>query len=120
VPSKRILRFTLAILTGLALGLVYGWILRPAVAQRADPRDLRQDYQMDYVLMVAEVYDREGNVAQATERLHYLGNEPVRRYVQRAILAGGQAGLDPHDMDVLNRLDQALGSWIPQPEEAAP
>ena len=120
MPSKRILRFTLAILTGLALGLVYGWILRPVMTQRAEPSDLRHDYQMDYVLMVAEVYDREGSLTQATNRLHYLGNEPARRYVQRAILAGGQAGFDPFDMGLLNNLDQALDSWIPQPDEAAP
>lgn len=115
------MRFAMAILAGLAVGLLYSWLLSPsATARGAAPQDLRADYQADYVLMVAEVYAREANIARAIERLHYLGNEPGQSYVQQAILTAGQTGLDRQDLELLGNLNQALADWIPQPEGAQP
>ena len=120
MPSKRTTRFVLAIVAGLALGLFYGWFLQPRPVRRASPQNLRQDYQTDYVLMVAEVYASEGNVAEAAERLHFLGEESVNSYVQQAILAAGQFGYDRQDIESLGELSQALATWIPQPDGGTP
>jgi len=116
MPSKRTTYFILAIIVGLVLGLAFGWFLRPAAVRRVAPQYLRQDYQTDYVLMVAETYMSEGNVANAAERLHFLGDEQVNVYVRQAILTAGQAGYSQMDVETMNALSLALQSWIPQPD----
>ncbi len=88
--------------------------------RRVDPQHLRQDYQTDYVLMVAETYASEGNAANAVERLHFLGNEQVNVYVRQAILIGGQAGYSQQDIETMNNLSLALQSWIPQSDGGTP
>ena len=41
---------------GIALGLLYGWVIEPVKFVDTTPASLRADYQTDYVLMVAEAY----------------------------------------------------------------
>jgi hypothetical protein len=50
---SRWTRFLIAIAVGLALGLLYGWVLSPVKYVDTTPNTLRADYQTDYVLMVA-------------------------------------------------------------------
>jgi hypothetical protein len=107
--------FILAIIAGVAIGLAFGWFVRPAPVRSASPQNLRADYKTDYVLMVAEAYTGEGNVANAAERLHFLGNEQVIVYVRESILYAGQHDYSQVDVDTMNALAVALGSWIPQP-----
>jgi hypothetical protein len=120
MPSKRTTYFILAIFAGLVIGLAFGWFVKPAAVRRVDPQHLRQDYQTDYVLMVAETYASEGNAANAVERLHFLGNEQVNVYVRQAILIGGQAGYSQQDIETMNNLSLALQSWIPQSDGGTP
>jgi hypothetical protein len=47
----------IAALSGLALGLVYGWRINPVQYTDITPDVLRIDYRSDYVLMVAAVID---------------------------------------------------------------
>jgi len=93
--------------------------VRYAPVRSASPQYLRADYQTDYVLMVAEAYAGEGNVANAAERLHFLGNEQVNVYVRQAILYAGQHNYSQVDIETMNALSMALGNWIPQPDEGA-
>jgi hypothetical protein len=105
--------FFVMILFGLALGLLYGWVLNPVKYVDTSPDSLRSDYKADYILMVAEAYRAEGDPALAARRLAFLGATPPLEMVQQAVVYGGAAKYPPSDVDLLIRLAQALQSWDP-------
>jgi hypothetical protein len=72
----RYVFFALAIIAGFAAGLGYGWAINPVQYTSTSPETLRIDYLADYVLMVAELYHAEGDLAQAQARLKFLGDVP--------------------------------------------
>ena len=47
--------------------------------------DLRFDYKADYVLMVAQYYQQEGDLATAREMLEKLGEDDLAKLVQDAL-----------------------------------
>lgn len=119
--AQRILWFTIAILFGLAAGLLAGWVFfPPASSSTVAPASLREDYQADYVLMTAEIYGRDLNLDDAAARLRFLGEEPPLRYVQRAILTGQNLGYAPADMQLLANLFTGLQSLSTSTPAAAP
>ena len=67
----------------IALGAILGWFytseINPVNVVDAPPDTLREDYQTDYVLMVAEVYSREQNPSLAARQLALLGSAPRLR-----------------------------------------
>ena len=67
----RFVFFALAILAGFAAGLGYGWLIHPVGYHSIDPQTLQIDYQTDFVLMVAELYRAEGDLAMALARLDF-------------------------------------------------
>lgn len=103
----RLLGFLFALAVGLGLGLYLGWAVLTAQPKDTTPDTLRADYQADYVLMVAEVYQHEGNLDAAIQRLTLLGESPLRS-VQEAILTAQQLGYARQDIETLARLFQAL------------
>jgi len=108
--------FSVAILAGIGLGLVYGWVLNPVKYVDITPDSLGQDYKTDYVLMVAETYRSEGNLDQVARRLAFLGDSPPLKLVQEAIIYAGEAKYAPSDVDLMVRLSQALQTWKPSPQ----
>jgi hypothetical protein len=72
----RFVFFVLAIIAGFAAGLGYGWGINPVQYRSTGPQALQIDYQTDYVLMVAELYQAEGDLAMALARLGFLGDAP--------------------------------------------
>jgi hypothetical protein len=111
--SRRVW-FAVAIVAGIALGLVYGWVINPVQYVETSPDTLRADYKSDYVLMVAEAYRVEGDLALAVRRLAILGNTTPLAMVQQAIVYAGQAGYSPKDVDLMLKLSQGLKTWSPQ------
>ena len=112
--SRRLLRaLGLGVLLGLGLGLYYGWILRPQSQVIGDFRTLRQDYKDDYILMVAEAYSADGDLAQAQARLAAAGlGDPgpqVAGLAERFIAAGR----DVAEIRRLAALAGALGHTTP-------
>jgi len=81
----RWIRFIIAILFGLALGLAYGWFISPVRYVDTSPDTLRIDYKTDYVLMVAEAYTAEGDLTAAQARLRLLGDQAPAQLVANAI-----------------------------------
>ncbi|MHB1482787.1 MAG: hypothetical protein ACYC7M_13065, partial [Bellilinea sp.] len=91
--TQRILWFSIAIAFGVGAGLLAGWVFfPPAGSAAAEPESLRADFQSDYVLMAAEIYAKDGNVAEAAVRLQFLGSRPALEHVQVAILTGQDLG----------------------------
>lgn len=115
--TGRVYWFAAAILIGFVGGVAAGWIGLPVGYHNAPPEELRYDYQADYVLMTAEVYAKEKNAASAAARLAFLGNEPVLRYVQRAIVTGQELEFTKHDMSLLGKLSDGLQAWMLNPEQ---
>lgn len=109
----RWIRFILAIVVGIAGGLLYGWWLNPVEYVDTTPDTLRVDYRSDYVLMVAEVYSVEGDLAQAARRLGLLGNAPPTEIVREAVLFAESQGYADADVALMQALEAALQTWIP-------
>lgn len=104
---RRLIGFLLSIALGLALGLYLGWGPLAPKPEGTDPQSLRADYRADYVLMVAEIYQKDGDLQAAIQRLTPLGETPLR-LVQQAILTAQQLGYHRTDIESLARLFQAL------------
>ena len=118
--TRRIIWFTITIIAGLAAGLLYGWVFHPASDAESTPDSLRADYKTDLVLMAAEIYQREDDPQAAAERLAQIEDLPPVRQVQNAILSGQELGYARSDIEALAQLFQALQSWTPTAQKAAP
>ncbi len=105
--------FAISILIGLAAGLYAGWVLDPVETVGGGPNILRADYQADYVLMVAEVFQSEQNPERAAERLEFLGAANPLDNTVAALSLALEAGYPPGDLALLDGLDAALRVWDP-------
>ncbi|NPA07044.1 MAG: hypothetical protein GXO54_06555 [Chloroflexi bacterium] len=103
----RWLLFGLSVAVGLALGLYYGWVIRPVQRVDTSPTSLRQDYKTDFVLMVAEAYAGTHDLALARRYLALLGPD-LEATVQQAITYAVQVGYSPQDLNRMRMLLQAL------------
>jgi hypothetical protein len=64
----------LCLLIGIALGLLWGWVISPVQWINATPADLRYDLQQDYMRMVIDSYTVNGDATLATYRYELLGS----------------------------------------------
>ncbi len=113
--SKRFFWFIIAILVGAVLGMLYGWLVNPVRYVDTAPDMLRADYKADYVLMVAEVYAQDGDLAMALFRLSHWGGETPVQLVQTALLTAGDLGYSEPDLAKIRRLLEALQASLSQP-----
>ncbi len=116
----RWVRFFLAILVGTAVGLFYGWVINPVRYVDTTPDTLRIDYKSDYVLMVAEAYSAEGDLALAARRLALLGATHPAEITRQALLFAESQGYTDADVALMRNLYQALQAWNPPPETRTP
>lgn len=105
---SRWIRFLVAILIGIGLGLIYGWLINPVQYVNTSPTTLRVDYKTDYVLMVAESYHKEGDLALVAYRLALLGDTPPIEIVDQALLFAQKAGYTEGDIFLMQALRDAL------------
>ena len=117
---RRVVRyiwFVVSIALGTLAGLLIGWSI-PVENASPGADSLRQDYQADYVLMVAEVFNHDGDLAAANQRLQLLGVEDTTRFVQQATINAQNYGYSPADLQMMAVLSQALSlSTTNAPEE---
>jgi hypothetical protein len=116
---KRWLWISLAAVAGIALGLLYGWVIDPVDFVDLTPDTLRADFRADYILMVAEAYQTEKDLDLAARRLAIFGSDPPAEIAAQALPFGSSAGFSPSEMTALETLVQALRAWQP-PAGAAP
>lgn len=98
---------------GIALGLVYGWVINPVQYTDVTPDALRVDYRTDYVLMVAEAYRAEQDPALAARRLAVLGSDSPGFLAEEAEAFARQAGYPGEDLALIQELSVALQTWQP-------
>ena len=108
---SRWARFIIAILIGIALGLLYGWLINPVEYVDTPPATLRIDYKTDYILMVAEVYHANQDIDQAVRRLALLGETPPDEIVLQARSFAEKAGYNENDLALLQALLEAIRAY---------
>lgn len=110
---RRWFWFLIVVTLGIGMGLAYGWVINPVKYVDTTPANLRQDYQTDYVLMVAEAYQAEGDLDVAARRLAVLGDILPAEIVRQAMIFAAQNGYADSDQDILSQLASALQTWSP-------
>ena len=101
----------LALLIGIALGLVYGWVISPVEYVDTTPDTLRADYRADYVLMVAEAYQAEQDPDLAVRRLAVLGSQTPGEIASQALDDARQIGYSEADLVLMQKLTTAMQAW---------
>jgi len=117
---SRWIKFFVVIILGLAVGLVYGWVINPVEYTNTAPDTLRADYRSDYVLMVAEVFHADQNIELAARRLALLGSEPPAQIASRAMEYALGVNYPTSDLNLLQKLTTSLQAWQPMPEGNLP
>jgi len=107
-------------LLGIAMGVLYGWLVDPVQYVDATPDSLRADYRADYVLMVAEAYDSEQDAALGARRLALLGSRPPGDIAAESVQRAREFGFAPHDIELMQHLTTAMQAWQPEATEPAP
>lgn len=105
---SRFFWFLISILIGATAGLVIGWYLRPSPISEVPLAALRSDYQTDYVLMVAEIFETEKDLPKAVQRLTVVKSETPAKLVQRSVVRASELGYDRRDLELLAKLAQAM------------
>jgi hypothetical protein len=107
---NRYIWFLFMIIIGGGVGLYYAWYIKPAEFVDAALYNLRQDYKTDYVLMVAEIYDKDHDRYHAMVRLDEIldQNETSEEAVRTAIRHAEGFGYNPVDLDKMRRLNETV------------
>jgi len=102
-------------LLGLAIGLLYAWLINPVDYVDTAPGTLKPFYKDQYRLMIASAYNANPDIVRAKARLELLGDEDAYRAVaeqaQNALSEGGT----PAEAQALGKLAAALGRDLPIP-----
>ena len=118
MDQKRLVRFIwfgLSILAGILAGLFLGWSLLSGGKGNSGPESLRQDYKIDYILMVSEIYHQDRDFTAATARIALLGEDVNLRYIQQTILTARDMGYNTNDLELMVELSQAILAATPEP-----
>jgi hypothetical protein len=100
---------------GVALGLVYSWVVSPVQYVDAPPYALRADYKNDYRALVAAAYLYRSDLVRAEDRLAQLKDD---RMAQSLTMQAQQALAEGHpeeEVKALSLLALALTRGIPTP-----
>ena len=116
----RWIRFLIVLILGFGIGLLYGWVISPVKYVDTSPESLREDYQVDYVLMVAEAFQADRQLALAKQRLAFLGIQSPVGVVEQAMFFAVQSGYSPTDLSYLRTLSDALLAELTQGGETSP
>jgi hypothetical protein len=109
---SRWILFFLTIAAGAAAALYYGWVVNPVQYMDSYPSSLRADYKADYVLMVAEAYQAEGDLSLAMRRLAVLGDAAPEESASKALLFAISVNppYSQHDLALMQKLMNDLQS----------
>ena len=108
---SRWIFIVLALLAGIGLGLVYGWVVDPVDYFDLTPDTLRSDYKADYVLMVAEAYRSEQDPGLAARRLAVFGSQSPSDIAALGLEYARTSGIPDADIVLMQELVTALQAW---------
>ena len=106
---------------GLALGLLYAWLIDPLEYVNISPATLREVFKDQYRALIASAFAANGNLPRAQSRLALLGDADTPRTLaeqaQRMLAADGSA----EEARALGLLAVALGrAPLPLPTSSSP
>jgi hypothetical protein len=114
MTSSNWIKIVIAAAIGIALGLVYGWVISPVQYTDATPNILRTDYKADYVLMVAEAFQNNQDAETAARRLAILGSETPADIASSALDYATKNGFTQNEILQLQGLLTAMQKYQPQ------
>ena len=113
MSSSTLIKILITLAIGIALGLVYGWIISPVEFIDTTPETLRADYRADYILMIAESYHADKDTGLAAQRLAIIGSQTPADIVKQALQTGRETGYASNDLILLEELFSAMQSYQP-------
>jgi hypothetical protein len=114
MTTSNWIKIVLAAVIGIALGIVYGWIIDPVEYIDASPDILRADYRADYVLMVAEAHQGQPDPEVSARRLAILGSESPAQIVESTLDYASNNGFTQDEIILLQGLLTAMQTYQPQ------
>ncbi len=96
----------IGLILGLAGALYYAWIAEPVTFTEASPARLREKYKKEYILLVSQSFQADGNWELAQDRLLALGEPDVGQVIVgqlEADLRDGRPSSELHSLAVLAR-----------------
>ena len=118
IAMPRWIKFLIAVILGIALGLVYGWVVSPAEYVDIAPEALRADYRADTVLMAATIFRADGDIDAAARSLTLLGSDPPVDIASESLTYAFENNTPVSDLQLIEELVTALQTW--QPAGGAP
>jgi hypothetical protein len=112
--SSNLIKIILGLLTGIAIGLAYGWIIDPVEYVDVTPDILRIDYKVDYILTVAEAYAHDFDADTAARRLAILGSETPASLVTSALDYATRNNFTEGEILSLQNLLTAMQTFQPE------
>lgn len=85
----------LGVILGLALGVLYGWVISPVKYTDTDPASLRADYKEQYLILVASAYQADGSLERARARLATLRDPDSMQTITALAQRMAAEGKDP-------------------------
>ncbi len=73
IITRKSFAVIVALIAGLALGLLYAWVLQPVQLVDADISQLREDLRVDYLRMAIDSYSVNADAELAIQRYESLG-----------------------------------------------
>lgn len=113
MPSSKTITLAAALGVGIALGLVYGWVIDPVEYTDITPEVLRQDFRVDYVLMTAEAYGHDFDSESAARRLALLGSDSPAAIAASALEYANANAFTPDEIRALQTLLTAMQTYQP-------
>ena len=110
IPTPIFILLGLAI--GVGLGLAIGWVFWPTEFTDANPTVLEDRYRRDYVLLIADSYALDNNLAAARQRIEQLG-EDGPQYVLQVLIEMILRQDDEAAIRRLTRLASDIGQYTP-------
>lgn len=111
MTATRWLLSLIALLAGVAAGVVYGWYFAPVDYVDLPPDSLRADFKADYVLMTAEAYRLEQDPGLAARRLAIFGSKPPFSIAADGLAYARSHGFPDSDTALMQELVKALQAW---------
>lgn len=103
----------IGLIVGLGVALYYAWIVEPVVFTEASPARLNDRYKEEYLLLISQSYEVDGNWDRAENRLVALGEEDPAQFVADKLEEFLRRGEDAATIDSVARLAAGLGVQNP-------
>lgn len=104
----------ISFILGIAGGLHYAWNINPVAYVDAAPSSLRQDFQSDYITLIAASYAATGELDRAQVRLSIFSLENLGSYLGRLAQNRLAEGRPESEARALAMLAAAVGEAPPR------